>query len=105
MQTPMAQKEAKILFDALGGRPVHSILAAHWARLISVLQAAERNVVIAGKSHLTSKDIRNMKLKLKCRGVGAVEAPHGTLFHHYETDESGTITKVKIISPETRQRR
>jgi len=97
MLTPLAQKEAKIMFDTLGGKPAHQTLATHWARLICALQAAEQNVLLADDPQLTSKDIRNMNLKLKNKGVGCVEAARGTLFHHYETDDKGIITKVNLI--------
>ncbi len=97
MQTPLAQKEAQIMFDTLGGKPAHQTLATHWARLICALQAAENNVMIADAPLLTSKDLRNMNLKLRNKGVGCVEAPRGTLFHHYETDDEGILTKVNLI--------
>ncbi len=97
MQTPLAQKEAQIMFDTLGGKPAHQTLATHWARLICALQAAENNVMIADQPLLTSKDLRNMNLKLRNKGVGCVEAPRGTLFHHYETDDEGILTKVNLI--------
>jgi F420-non-reducing hydrogenase large subunit len=97
LPTPLAQKEAEILFETLGGKPAHHTLANHWARLICALMAAESNVAIADNPLLTSKDIRNMNLKLKKKGVGCVEAPRGTLFHHYETDDEGIITKVNLI--------
>jgi len=97
MQSPLAQKEAEIMFDTLGGKPAHQTLATHWARLICALQAAEQNVGIADDPQLTSKDIRNMNFKLKNKGVGCVEAPRGTLFHHYETDDEGILTKVNLI--------
>ncbi|MBM4271952.1 MAG: Ni/Fe hydrogenase subunit alpha [Deltaproteobacteria bacterium] len=97
MPTPLAQKEAEIMFETLGGKPAHHTLATHWARLICALQAAEHNVIIADDPRLTSKDIRNMNLKLKNKGVGCVEAPRGTLFHHYETDDNGILTKVNLI--------
>lgn len=97
MQTPLAQKEAEIMFETLGGKPAHHTLATHWARLICALQAAEHNVSIADDPRLTSKDIRNMNIKLKNKGVGCVEAPRGTLFHDYETDDQGILTKVNLI--------
>lgn len=100
MQTSLARKEADFMIATLGSRPVHRIPANHWARLIGGLQAAERNAIIAADPLLTSKDIRNMNLRLKGRGVGAVESPNGTLFHDYETDERGIITKAKIIGPD-----
>jgi F420-non-reducing hydrogenase large subunit len=97
MATPLAQKEYEQMFDTLGGKPSHHTLAMHWARLICALQAAEHNQSIASDPLLTSKDIRNMNLKLTRKGVGCVEAPRGTLFHDYETDDKGIITKVNLI--------
>lgn len=97
MSTPLAQREYEIMFETLGGKPSHHTLAMHWARLICALQAAEQNRLIVEDPLLTSKDIRNMNLKLTGRGVGCVEAPRGTLFHHYETDDRGILTKVNLI--------
>ncbi|MFH1480112.1 MAG: Ni/Fe hydrogenase subunit alpha [Pseudomonadota bacterium] len=97
MATPLAQKEYEHMFDTLGGKPAHHTLAMHWARLICALQAAEHNQLIADDPLLTSKDIRNMNLRLKKVGIGCVEAPRGTLFHHYETDDRGILTKVNLI--------
>ncbi|MBF0549933.1 MAG: Ni/Fe hydrogenase subunit alpha [Deltaproteobacteria bacterium] len=97
MATPLAQHEYENMFDRLGGKPAHHTLAMHWARLICALQAAEHNWIIANHPLLTSKDIRNMNLRLKRIGVGCVEAPRGTLFHHYETDGQGLLTKVNLI--------
>ena len=97
MLTPLAQKEYESMFDTLGGKPSHHTLAFHWARLIEALQAAEHMQRIADDPLLTSRDIRNMDLKLKRRGIGCVEAARGTLIHHYETDDRGIITKVNLI--------
>ncbi len=97
MLTPLAQKEYESMYDTLGGKPSHHTLAYHWARLIEALQAAEHLQRIADDPLLTSKDIRNMDLKLKRRGIGCLEAARGTLIHHYETDERGIITKVNLI--------
>jgi F420-non-reducing hydrogenase large subunit len=97
MSTPLAQKEYEQMFDALGGKPSHHTLAFHWARLIEALQAAEDMQRIANDPLLTSKDIRNMNLKLKQKGVGCVEAARGTLIHHYETDERGLLNKANLI--------
>ncbi|HOO56962.1 MAG TPA: Ni/Fe hydrogenase subunit alpha [bacterium] len=97
MKTPEANKEHDIMFDTLGGKPAHHTLATHWARLICALQAAEHNAQIARDPMLTSKDIRNMNFKLTGEGVGCVEAPRGTLYHHYITDDKGIIEKVNLI--------
>jgi len=97
MATPLAQKEYEEMFAALGGRPSHHTLAFHWARLIEALQAAEDMQRIADDPLLTSKDIRNMNLKLKKVGIGCVEAARGTLIHHYETDDRGLMTRANLI--------
>jgi F420-non-reducing hydrogenase large subunit len=97
MATPLAQKESEIMFDVLGGKPAHHTLAMHWARLICALQAAEHNLLIADSPILTSKDIRNMNMRLRRSGVGCVEAPRGTLFHHYEVDDRGILTMVNLL--------
>ena len=97
MAMPLAQAEYEQMFDTLGGKPAHHTLAMHWARLICALQAAEHNQMIASDPLLTSKDIRNMNLRLRRVGVGCVEAPRGTLFHHYETDAHGILTKINLI--------
>jgi F420-non-reducing hydrogenase large subunit len=97
MATPLAQKEYEQMVETFGGKPVHNTLAMHWARLICALQAAEHNQMIANDPLLTSKDIRNMNFNLQKVGVGCVEAPRGTLFHHYETDDDGILTMVNLI--------
>jgi F420-non-reducing hydrogenase large subunit len=97
MATPLAQEEYRIFFDTFGQKPVHHTLAMHWARLICALQAAEHNWQIANDPLLTSRDIRNMNLRLRRVGVGCVEAPRGTLFHHYETDDRGLLTRINLI--------
>jgi F420-non-reducing hydrogenase large subunit len=97
MATPLAQKEYEEMFNTLGGKPSHHTLAFHWARLIEALQAAEDMQRIANEPLLTSKDIRNMNLKLKKVGIGCVEAARGTLIHHYETDDKGLVTKANLI--------
>jgi F420-non-reducing hydrogenase large subunit len=97
MLTPLAQKECETMFAILGGKPSHHTLAYHWARLIEALQAAEHMQRIANDPLLTSKDIRNMDLRLGKVGIGCVEAARGTLIHHYEADVAGRATKVNLI--------
>ena len=97
MATPLADKEMKFMFDTLDGKPASNTLAYHWARLIEALQASETMVKIANEPHLTSKDIRNMNLKLKKSGIGCVEAARGTLIHHYITDDRGMLTKANLL--------
>jgi len=97
MSTPEAQKAYEEYFKTLGGKPVHHTLANHWARVIEMLHAAERMVELVNDSEITSKNIRTLPTQTPRVGVGVVEAPRGTLYHHYETDERGLITKANLI--------
>jgi len=95
MATPLADEEYKRMYETLG-RPVHSTLAFHWARLIELLYAAERAVELAKDPEITSKEIRN-PVGEPGEGVGIVEAARGTLIHHYKLDEDGLIKDVNLI--------
>jgi F420-non-reducing hydrogenase large subunit len=97
MATPLAQKAYEEYFAALGGKPVHHTLANHWARCVEILQAAERMVELLDDPEITSGDIRTIPTQKPSVGIGVVEAPRGTLFHHYETDENGLITMANLI--------
>ncbi|MEW5816856.1 MAG: Ni/Fe hydrogenase subunit alpha [Spirochaetota bacterium] len=97
MATPLAQKEYEKMYATLGGKPAHYTLATHWARLIETLYCAERLVELAEAPELTSREIRNMELKEPSEGIGIVEAPRGTLIHHYTTDKNGIITGCNLI--------
>jgi F420-non-reducing hydrogenase large subunit len=97
MPTPRAQSHYEQFYDRLGGKPVHSTLATHWARLIEMLSAAETMQRIAQDNELVSPDIRNIPSSVPDEGIGVVEAPRGTLLHHYQTDERGVITKANLI--------
>ena len=81
----------------MGGKPVHPTLATHWARLIELLYAAERWVELSVDAEITSKQYRVLPTETPTEGVGCVEAPRGTLTHHYATDERGILTKVNLI--------
>ena len=97
MATPLAQEAYEKMFSVLGGKPVHSTLAFHWARLVEALYASERVVELARDPEILSPDIVNLPTKTPKKGVGIVEAPRGTLIHHYETDDRGILTKVNLI--------
>jgi F420-non-reducing hydrogenase large subunit len=97
MATPLAQEEYEKMFKSLGGKPVHYILAAHWARLIEMMYAAERTLELINDPEITDKNIRPVVTTTPAEGVGHVEAPRGTLIHHYLTDEKGIVKKVNLI--------
>jgi len=97
MATPRAQEEYDKMYKTLGGKPVHQRLATHWARLIELLYAAERWMELVTDPEITSPNFHAIPTEKPTEGVGIVEAPRGTLTHHYWTDERGVVTKVNLI--------
>jgi F420-non-reducing hydrogenase large subunit len=97
MATPLAQEAYEKFYATLGGKPVHQRLATHWARLIELLYAAERLVELANDPEVAGDNFRSLPTETPTEGVGIVEAPRGTLTHHYWTDERGITTKVNLI--------
>ncbi len=97
MATPLAQEAYEKFYQTLGGKPVHATLAFHWARLIEILYAAERLLELAKDKEVTDTNIRTIPTAIPDEGVGVVEAPRGTLYHHYQTDERGIVQKVNLI--------
>ncbi len=94
--TPFAELERQE-FMALGdGKPVHVTLAYHWTRMIELLHSLE-----AIKELLLDPDIFGSELVTRGRmakeGVGVIEAPRGTLFHHYQINEDGLIERANLI--------
>jgi F420-non-reducing hydrogenase large subunit len=104
MATPRAQENFEKMFDVLGrgkvggrNQPIHFRLAAHWARLIELLYAAERMVELSTDREITDPHVRAAVSGTPSEGVGSVAAPRGTLIHHYRTDERGMLTAVNLI--------
>jgi len=97
MATPQAQEAYEKFFSTLGCKPVHQTLATHWARLVELLYAAERLLELSKDEEITSPNIRTIPTAKPDEGVGIVEAPRGTLTHHYITDERGVIKKANLI--------
>lgn len=97
MATPLAQAEYDKMYEILGGKPAHNTLAFHWARLVEALYAAERMLELAEDEEITDPNIRNIPTAEPQEGVGVVEAPRGTLIHHYKTDSKGVLTSVNLL--------
>lgn len=97
MATPKAQAEYERFYETLGGKPVHHTLATHWARCIELLYAAERMLELIQDPEITDPNVRVVVDTVPDEGIGCVEAPRGTLTHHYVTDENGILQKVNLI--------
>jgi F420-non-reducing hydrogenase large subunit len=97
MATRRANEAYEQLFATLGGKPVHHTLAFHWARIVEMIFAAERFLELASDPEIVDPNVRTLPTAVPKVGMGVVEAPRGTLFHHYETDEAGVITRANLI--------
>jgi F420-non-reducing hydrogenase large subunit len=95
--TPKAQIAYEDYIKTLS-KPVHYTLANHWARIIEMIYASERMIELANDPDITGNDLRVLPSKeLKERGIDAVEAPRGTLFHDYEVEPSSAVKRVNLI--------
>ena len=104
MATPRAEEARARMLDTLGStgpggprRPLHLVLANHWARLVEMLYASERMLDLSREPGLTDPRVRRPVATRGGVGIGSVEAPRGTLVHHYEADERGIVTRVNIV--------
>ncbi len=97
MKTPEAQAEF-LRFRAIGeGKPVHGTFYYHYARLIETLGSIEEIDQLLQNGDITGTDIQVHGRWNYPVGIGHAEAPRGTLFHHYETDGHGQLTKVNLL--------
>jgi NAD-reducing hydrogenase large subunit len=96
ISTPLAEHERKEFVDYAGGSPMHAPLAYHWTRMIEMLHAAEVIKELLHDDDLSSDDLM-MKGERRGEGVGVIEAPRGTLFHHYRVDENDLVTMANLI--------
>jgi F420-non-reducing hydrogenase large subunit len=96
MATELAQAAYEAYFKLLP-KPTHHTLANHYARAVEMLYAAERIQELLHDPEITGTELRVIPTETPTVGVGVVEAPRGTLIHHYETDERGLLTKVNLI--------
>jgi len=94
--TPLAQKEFEEFRAYTNGKPNGMSLHYHWARLIEVLHSAEMIRDLLKDPDLQNEDLVVKGEKLH-KGVGVIEAPRGTLFHHYEINDNDQITLANLI--------
>jgi len=97
VDTPLANDEFKVFKQLNDGKPVENTLHYHYARLIETLFAVEKVRLLLDDPDILGKDILNTKHNFKGEGVGVIEAPRGTLLHHYKVKENGQVEKVNLI--------
>ena len=96
ISTPLAEAARKIFVAFGNGGFVHDTLAYHWARMIEVLHSAESIRDLLLDPEILGNDLV-VKGEKREEGIGVIEAPRGTLFHHYQVNEDGTIKKANLI--------
>lgn len=96
MPTPLAEAARQDFLAYGGGEPVRASLAFHWARMIEVLYCAEAIKELLHDPQLLGRDLV-VKGEKRAEGVGVIEAPRGTLFHHYCIDENDVVTRANLI--------
>ena len=97
MKTPLAQAEF-LRFRSLGeGQPVHGTFYYHYARLIETLACIEEIEQILADPGILSQDLQTHGRWNQPEGIGHAEAPRGTLFHHYLTNDDGQLQKVNLL--------
>ena len=97
LPSPQAEEERKTFRAAGGGKPVHGALFYHWARLIEMLCAAELLRDLLADPEIVGTDLMADKGPRREEGIGVIEAPRGTLIHHYRVDENDLVTFCNLI--------
>ena len=94
--TPLAQEEFERFKALTDGKPNNHCLHYHYARLIEILHSAEMMKKLLNDPDLMKGELVTKGEKIN-KGIGLLEAPRGTLFHHYEINEQDQITKANLI--------
>ena len=94
--SPLAEIERQVFVAAQGGKTCHSPLAYHWARMIEMLHSAEVIKQLLDDPDVLAGDLVHQGPRAG-EGVGIIEAPRGTLIHHYQVDENDLITMCNLI--------
>ena len=94
--TPFAEHERREFVAYAGGKPLHATLAYHWARMIEMLFAAETIKELLQDDDLSGTELMTSGERRR-EGVGVIEAPRGTLFHHYQVGDDDLVTMANLI--------
>jgi NAD-reducing hydrogenase large subunit len=94
--TPEAETERKEFKGLTGGKPNNITMAYHWTRMIELLHSAEKIRELLNDPDLQGEDLV-VTGKRRDEAVGIIEAPRGTLFHHYRVNEDDQVTMANLI--------
>ncbi len=96
IDTPAAEQARKELAAVTSGKPNNVTMAYHWARMIELLHAIEKIRDLLADPDLQGKDLL-VKGERREIGIGLIEAPRGTLFHHYKVDKNDQVVQANLI--------
>jgi NAD-reducing hydrogenase large subunit len=94
--SPLAEAERQEFVAWGQGEPVHATLAYHWARMIELLHAAEVIATLLDDPDLMEGELMAGGMR-RSEGVGIIEAPRGTLIHHYRVGDNDLVTMCNLI--------
>jgi NAD-reducing hydrogenase large subunit len=94
--TPLADRERLEFLAFDGGSAAGATLGYHWARMIEMLHAAETIKDLLHDPDITGSDLMATGQRQE-RGVGVIEAPRGTLIHHYRVNENDEVIRANLI--------
>jgi len=96
LDTPVAEKERKEFMKLGKGKPVNITMAYHWARMVELVHAAEKIKELLHDPDLQGENLV-VKGKRRAEGIGLLEAPRGTLFHHYRVNDDDQVVMANLI--------
>ena len=96
IETPLAEEQRIIFKLSTDGKVNNKTMYSHWARLIEMLYCAEMMKKLLNDVDILSNDLIR-KGERRNEGIGIIEAPRGTLIHHYEVDDKDRITRCNLI--------
>jgi NAD-reducing hydrogenase large subunit len=96
IDTPLAEAARRDFIAENHGAPVHATLAYHWARHICLIHSAEKIKELLFDDDLQGTDLR-VRGERRPEGIACIEAPRGTLFHHYVVDDNDQVVSANLI--------
>ena len=95
--SPLAEAERLDLLALGDGKPSHGALLYHWARLIELLHAAEVIRDLLDDPDILGQNLVAERGERVHEAVGVIEAPRGTLIHHYRVDDNDLVSFCNMI--------